>query len=81
MKVASKSPRSRQTLTLTRRAFGILESLRGDAPKSVFVEQLLAKERARREREVFYRNAVTAYTPKVREETLRLNEELPIAAE
>jgi hypothetical protein len=58
-----------------------LESLRGDAPKSVFVEQLLAKEKARREREVFYRDAVNAYTPTVHEETLRLNEELPIAAE
>ena len=50
-------------------------------PKSVFVEELLAKEKARREREVFYRTAVTAYTPQLREETLKLNEETPIAAE
>ena len=81
MKVASQSPPDRQTLTLTRKAFGILDSLRGEAPKSVFVEQLLAKEKARREREMFYRDAVNAYTPKVREETLKLNEETPIAAE
>lgn len=81
MRVANKSPLNRRTLTLTRSAFGILDSLRGDAPKSVFVEELLTKEKARREREVFYRDAVTAYTPKVREETLKLNEETPIAAE
>lgn len=81
MKVARKSPSSRQTLTLTRRAFGVLDSLRGECPKSVFIEELLAKEQSRREREVFYQTAVTAYTPKVREETLKLNEETPIAAE
>jgi len=81
MKVVSASPNSRQTLTLTRNAFGILDSLRGNAPKSVFVEELLAKEKVRREREVFYREAIAAYTPKVREETLKLNEETPIAAE
>ena len=81
MKVAQKSPNSRQTLTLTRSAFGILDSLRGEMPKSVFVEELLAKEKKRHEREAFYRTAVTAYTPKVREETLKLNEEIPIAAE
>jgi hypothetical protein len=81
MKVAIKSPVNRRTLTLTRSAFGILDSLRGDAPKSVFVEELLAKEKRRQEREVFYRTAVTAYTPKIREETLTLNEETPIATE
>ena len=81
MKVAFKSPQSRQTLTLTRKAFGVLDSLRGEMPKSVFVEELLVKEKNRREREVFYQTAVNAYTPKVREETLKLNEETPIAAE
>jgi len=81
MKVANKSPDSRRTLTLTRSAFGILDSLRGEMPKSVFVEELLAKEKIRREREVFYRDAVNAYRPKVRDETLKLNEETPIAAE
>ena len=59
----------------------MLDRLRGESPKSVFVEELLAKEMSRREREVFYRDAVNAYTPKVREETLRLNKETPIAAE
>jgi len=81
MKVASKSPSNRQTITLTRSAFGILDNLRGAVPKSVFVEELLAKEKKRRERETFYRTAVASYTPKVREETLKLNEETPIAAE
>ncbi len=81
MKVAKQSPASRRTLTLTRRAFGVLDSLRGEMPKSVFVEELLAKEKKRREREAFYRTTVTAYTPEVREETLKLNVETPIAAE
>ena len=81
MKVASKSPASRQTLTLTSSAFGMLDSMRGDKPKSVFVEELLTKEKKRRQREAFYRTAVASYTPDVRSETLKLNEETPIAAE
>ncbi len=59
----------------------MLDSLRGEMPKSVFVEELLAKEKKRREREIFYRTAVASYTPVVRSETLKLNEETPIAAE
>lgn len=81
MKVASKSPATRQTLTLTRAAFGMLDSMRGELPKSAFVEELLAKEKRRREREAFYQTAVASYTPDVRLETLKLNEEMPIAAE
>lgn len=81
MKVAAKSSASRHTLTLTRRAFGILDGLRGEMPKSVFVEELLTKEKKRREREAFYRTAVASYTPDVRSETLKLNEETPMAAE
>ena len=81
MKVAKKSPVNRNTLTMTSSAFGILDSLRGEVPKSVFVEELLAKEKNRRERDAFYRTAVTAYTPDVRLETLILNEATPIAAE
>ena len=81
MKIATKSPSNRQTLTLTSSAFGILDSLRGAMPKSVFVEELLAKEKKRREREVFYRTALASYTPDVRLETIKLNEETPIAAE
>ena len=55
--------------------------MRGTVPKSVFVEELLAKEKKRREREAFYRTAVASYTPDVRLETIKLNEETPIAAE
>jgi hypothetical protein len=58
-----------------------LDSLRGAVPKSVFVGELLAKEKKRREREAFYRTAVASYTPDVRLETIKLNEETPIAAE
>jgi hypothetical protein len=81
IKVAQKSSALRQTLTLTRSAFGMLDSMRGEMPTSVFVEELLAKEKRRREREAFYRTAVASYTPDVWVETLKLNEETPIAAE
>ena len=81
MKIASKSPQSRQTLTLSKSAFDILDVLRGELPKSVFVQELLVKEKLRREREIFYRDAVAAYTPKVCRETLELNEATPYATE
>jgi len=81
MGVAFKSPNSRRTLTLSRHAVGMLDGLRGEMPKSAYVEELLAKEKTRHEREAFYRTAVASYTPDVRLETLKLNEETPIAAE
>lgn len=81
MKLAPESAAGPRTLTLTRRAFGILDGLRGEVPRSVFVQELLTKEMKRREREAFYRTAVASYTPDVRLETLNLNEETPVAAE
>jgi DNA topoisomerase VI subunit A len=55
--------------------------LRGETPKSVFVQELIEKEKRRREREAFYRKAVAAYTPEVQAETLELNEATPFATE
>jgi len=55
--------------------------LRGEVPKSVFVQELLDQERLRREREAFYRDAVAAYTPAVCEETLELNAATPFVTE
>ncbi|MEI8284479.1 MAG: hypothetical protein WCG52_05750 [bacterium] len=81
MKIAKKSSQSRQTLTLSRSAFDILDVLRGKLPKSVFVQELLVKEKLLREREIFYRDAVAAYTPKVCSETLKLNEATPYVTE
>jgi hypothetical protein len=81
MKIAKKSPRSRQTLTLSSPSMEILELLRGGLPKSVFLHELLEKEKLRRERETFYRDAMAAYTPEVRRETLELNEATPYAVE
>jgi hypothetical protein len=81
MKIAKKSSQSRQTLTLSRPAFDILDMLRGGLPKSVFVQELLEKEKLRREREVFYRDAVAAYTPEVCRETLELNKATPYVTE
>jgi hypothetical protein len=81
MNFAPEPTEGPEALTLTRKALGILDGLRGEVPRSVFVEELLSTEKNRREREAFYRTAVASYTPKVREETLKLNEEIPIAAE
>ena len=81
MKVAKKSPESRQTITLPRSAFDILDVLRGETPKSVFVQELIEREKRRREREAFYRKAVAAYTQEVQAETLKLNEATPFATE
>jgi hypothetical protein len=81
MKVVKKSPSSRQTLTLTRKSFDILEALRGNLPKSVFVQELIEKEKLHRDEEIFYREALAAYTQEVRLETLELNEATPYATE
>jgi hypothetical protein len=81
MKVARKSTENRQTITLTKWAFETLDMLRGEVPKSVFVQELLDQERLRREREAFYRGAVAAYTPAVCEETLELNAATPFVTE
>jgi hypothetical protein len=67
MKAANKSPSRRKTITLPRSAFDILDDLR--------------KEKRRREPEIFYQNAVAAYTPEVQSETLELNEATPRASE
>jgi hypothetical protein len=81
MKVAKKSSPSRQTLTITRSAFDILDRLRGETPKSIFIQNLIEKEKRRREREAFYQSVLAAYTPEVRLETLELNDSIPIASE
>jgi hypothetical protein len=74
-----KPTKGPEPLTLTRTALGILDSLRGDVPRSAFVEELLSKEKKRRERESFYWTVVASYTWKVCLETLYLNEETPLA--
>ena len=76
-----ESTKGPEALTLTRKSLGILDSLRGDVRRSEFVEELLTKEKRRREREAFYRTAAASYTDEVRLETLKLNEETPVAAE
>ena len=79
MKVVRKSPESRRTLTLPFAALEILDELRDSTPKSVYIQSLLEKEKSRRMRRAFYREAVAAYTPDVCLEALRVNEEVPVA--
>jgi hypothetical protein len=78
MKVALKSPVARRTLTLPVASLALLDELRGNLPKSVYLEGLLEQERARVEEERFFASVNAAYTPAVCEDTLRVNEEFPI---
>jgi hypothetical protein len=79
MNFAPEPTKGSETLKLTKTALGILDSLRGDVSRSVFVGELLSKEKKRRERRAFYRTALASYTREVRLETLHLNEITPIA--
>jgi hypothetical protein len=78
MKVASKSPLRRRTLTLPLRAFSLLDRLRDEKSRSAYLERLLEREYRRIEQERFYAAVNAAYTPEVCEETLRANEEFPV---
>lgn len=81
MIVAKKSPSRRRTLTLPPDAIDLLDELRGETPKSQYLEVLLKEAQAAREKEAFYARASAAYTPKICEETLALNNEFPIHTE
>jgi hypothetical protein len=78
MKVAKKSPQERRTLTLPLAAFALLDRLRGGAPRSAYLERLLERENRRLEQERFHAEVNAAYTVEVCEETLRVNEVLPV---
>jgi hypothetical protein len=77
MKVASKSPIRRRTLTLPLAALSLLDQLREGQSRSAYLERLLEREYRRIERERFHAEVNAAYTPEVCEETLRINEEFP----
>lgn len=80
MKVAKKSPKYlRRTLTLNEASIKLIEKLRGNKPKSVFIGELLDAEARKRERTAFYAAAAAAYTPEVAKETLALNAQFPIS--
>lgn len=80
MGVAKKSSKSlRKTLTLNESSVKLVEELRGDRPKSVFIGELLDAEARRRKQKEFYAAAAAAYTPEVAKETLKLNKQFPIS--
>jgi hypothetical protein len=81
MKVARKSPAKRRTLTLPFGAFSLLDRLRGEAPRSAYLEGLLEREYGRIEQERFHAEVNAAYTREVCEETLLVNEEFPVHEE
>lgn len=78
MKVAAKSPVNRRTLTLSESSFALIEQMRQDKPKSVFVEKLLQAEAERRAERQFYAQAVAAYTSEITDQTHALNADYPI---
>ena len=80
MKVAKKSPvNRRRTITLDEPSIELIEALREDRPKSVFVGELVKAEAARRARKEFYATATAAYTPEVSKQTLAINAQYPIS--
>ena len=86
MKVAKESPKSRPkqsllkrcTLTLPKDAYGTIDALRGELPRSVFVQRLLEREKRRIEQEAFIASVNAAYTPEVVRRTLKVNAAFPI---
>ncbi len=55
-----------------------IDALRGDEPKATWVQRLIEREEARRERAQFAEQLRAEYTPRVCRETLATNEEFPI---
>ncbi len=86
MKVAHKSPKSRpkhlavkrSTLTLPRDAYDTIDLLRGEVPRSVFVQRLIEREKTQIERDAFVASVNAAYTPEVVRRTLKVNAAFPI---
>ena len=84
MKVAKKSPGKpsvalrRATLTLSMEIYRKIDALRGDTPRSVWVQTLIEREEARRERERFAIVLREQYTEDVCRQTLAIDEEYPI---
>jgi|GEM_PF-962418 len=84
MKVVKKSPKKpspvlrRATLTLSMEIYRKIDALRGDEPRSVWVQTLVEREEARRERERFATALREQYTEDVCRQTLAINDEYPI---
>ncbi len=81
MKVAKKSPdtsSSRATLTLSMETYGKIDQLRGKQSRSAWLQQVVANEEKRREREELLERIKTEYIPEVIQETLRINDGFPL---
>lgn len=85
MKVAKKSPKKlltrkasdRATLTLPAGTYQAIDELREDVSRSKFVEELIAREKRRRDREAFVALVNSQCTESYRRETLKLMAETP----
>jgi hypothetical protein len=86
MKVAKKSPPKRRrtppsaraTLTLSREAYRKIDSLRGEASRAAWLQQIIDREVERRERLALAELVRKQYTPEVCRQTLELHDALPI---
>ena len=80
MKVAKKSPpaSSRATLTLAAETYAKIDQLRGEKSRSAWIQQVVAREEKRRDREELLQRIKEEHTPEVVRETLRINDEFPI---
>ncbi len=85
MKVAKKSPRRspippqrRATLTLSGDTYRKIDQLRGEQPRSAWIQRLVEREEQHHERERLAQTLRDQYTPAVTRETLALNKEFPV---
>ena len=85
MKVAKKSPPSRRTagssrvtVTLPLETYQLLDRLRGDAPRSAFIDTLVERERLRLDEEEWLAKGRAQYTPEVCRRTLEIHAAFPI---
>lgn len=84
MKVARKSPKHsanfsrRATLTLDQETYRKIDDLRGEAPRSAWVRDLINREEERQERARFAALLQKQFTPEVCLQTLAINDEFPI---
>jgi hypothetical protein len=78
-KTSAKRPApTRATLTLSAETYGKIDALRGEQPRSTWVQGLINREEKRLDRQRLAQLLHEQYTPAVCRETLAVNEEFPV---
>ncbi len=68
-------------MTLSMEAYRKIDALRGNEPRATWVQRLIEREDARRERAQLAQQLREEYTPRVCRETLAINDAFPIHEE